>query len=186
MLHIHPNARTTPAVRAEIARCTEPSGAVARRYGIGAETVRKWRKRGAADRPDRSARPHRLPWKATDEERTVVCALRRAANVPLDDLTFLATHVLPYLSRDSIWRVLNADGLDRRRPPISGWPAQGQGAFRDDDLGVAHIDIKRLPKLQTTDGERRKRSLFVAIDRRSRSVRLSIISRDGSPSRGEK
>ena len=42
MLHIHPNARTTPVVRAEIARSTEASGTVARRYGISAETVRKW------------------------------------------------------------------------------------------------------------------------------------------------
>ena len=34
MLHIHPNARTTPANHAEIARSTEPSGTVAKRYGI--------------------------------------------------------------------------------------------------------------------------------------------------------
>ena len=61
MLHIHPNARTTPATRAEIARSTEPSGTVAQRYGISAETVRKWRKRGAGDCLDRSARPHQLP-----------------------------------------------------------------------------------------------------------------------------
>ena len=65
MLHIHPNARTTPVTRAEIARSDEPSGVLARRYGVSAETVRKWRKRGAADCLDRSARPHRLPWKAT-------------------------------------------------------------------------------------------------------------------------
>ena len=55
MLHIHPNARTTPATRAEIARSSEPSGIVAQRYGISAETVRKWRKRGASDCLDRSA-----------------------------------------------------------------------------------------------------------------------------------
>ena len=61
MPHIHPNARTTPAVRAEIARSTEPISIVAQRYGISAGTVRKWRKRGAADCLDRSARPHRLP-----------------------------------------------------------------------------------------------------------------------------
>ena len=40
MLHIHPNARTTPATRAEIARSTEPSGTVAQRYDVSAETVR--------------------------------------------------------------------------------------------------------------------------------------------------
>ena len=48
MLHIRPNARTTAAVRADIARSTEPSDALARRYDVRAETIRKWRKRGAA------------------------------------------------------------------------------------------------------------------------------------------
>src|SRR5947209_15666050 len=78
MLSIHPNARTTPAVRAEIARSGEPAGELARRFGVSTETVRKWRKRGPDDCLDRSARPHKLPWKASGEERAVVCALRRA------------------------------------------------------------------------------------------------------------
>ena len=60
MLAIRPNARTTPATRAEIARSAEPAGVLARRYGVSAETVRKWRRRGAADCQDRSARPHKL------------------------------------------------------------------------------------------------------------------------------
>jgi transposase-like protein len=46
MHQIHPNARTTPAVRAEIARSTEPAGLLAQRYGVSTETIRKWRKRG--------------------------------------------------------------------------------------------------------------------------------------------
>src|SRR5687768_1452844 len=95
MLQIHPNARTTPAVRAEIARSEEPTGALARRYGISTETVRKSRPRGPEDCLDRSARPHRLPWKATEEERAVVCALRRATNFALDDLTFVRGRALP-------------------------------------------------------------------------------------------
>ena len=77
MLAIHPNARTTPAVCAEIARSAEPTGELARRFGVSAETVRKWRKRGPEDCLDRSSRPRRLPWKASEEERAVVCALRR-------------------------------------------------------------------------------------------------------------
>src|SRR3712207_4817164 len=174
MLQIHPNARTTPAVRAEIARSGEPSGALARRYGVSAETVRKWRRRGAEDCLDRSARPHRLPWKATDEERAVVCALRRSTNFALDDLTFVVAHFLPHLNRDSVWRILRAEGLSRRPPPSSGRPRRGQGRFRDYDLGFVRVDIKPLPKPQTADGERRKRYLFVAIDRRSRSVHLAV------------
>ena len=37
-----------------------------------------------------------------------------------------------------------------------------------------HIDIKHLPKLQTANGERRKRFLYVAIDRCSRWVHLAV------------
>ena len=41
MPQIHAKARTTPTARAEIARSGEPSGALAKRYGVSAETVRK-------------------------------------------------------------------------------------------------------------------------------------------------
>ena len=130
MLQIHPNARTTPAVRAEIARSDEPSGVLAKRYGVSTDTVRKWRKRGPEDCLDRSAKPHKLPWKATEEERAVVCALRRATDFALDDLTFVVSDFLPHLNRDSVWRILRAEGLNRRPPPSSGKPARGQGTFR--------------------------------------------------------
>ena len=116
MPSIHPRARTTPAVRAEIARSTEPSGVLARRYGVSTETIRKWRKRGPAACHDRSSRPHKLPWKATEEERAIVCALRRATGFALDDLTFVVTHFLPHLNRDAIYRILKAEGLGRLPP----------------------------------------------------------------------
>jgi transposase-like protein len=45
MVQIH-QARTTPVVRAEIARSSEPASVLAKRYGISDETVRKWRRRG--------------------------------------------------------------------------------------------------------------------------------------------
>jgi hypothetical protein len=98
-----------------------------------------------------------LPWKATEAERAIVCTLRRVTNFALDDLTFVMTHFLPHLNRDSIWRILKAEGLNRRPKPASTQPVKGQGTFKDYDLGFVHIDIKHLPKLQTADGERRKR-----------------------------
>jgi hypothetical protein len=43
MLSIHPQARTTPAVRQEIARSSEPTGVLAQRFGVGDVTV-TWRR----------------------------------------------------------------------------------------------------------------------------------------------
>src|ERR687893_3330430 len=143
MLAIHPNARTTPAVRAEIARSSERSGVLAERYGISTETVRKWRKRGPAECRDRSSRPHRLPWKATEEERAVVCALRRATGFPLDELTSVVRHFLPHLDRDNVYRILKAGGLGRLPPAAK--PARRTGPFQEYELGFVHIDVKHLP-----------------------------------------
>src|SRR5689334_1982911 len=172
MLAIHPNARTTPAVRAEIARSSEPTGALARRSGVSTETVRKWRQRGPAEGRDRSSRPHQLPWKASEEERAVVCALRRATGFPLDDLTFVVRHFLPHLDRDHVYRILKAAGLSRRPAPTA--PERIVAKFKEYELGFVHVDVKHRPKLRTQDGELRKRYLFVAIDRRSRSVYLAV------------
>jgi hypothetical protein len=115
MHQIHPNARTTLAVRVEIARSAEPSGLLAQRYGISAETIRRWRKRGATDCLDRSARPHTLPWKASVEERAVVCALRQSTNFAPDDLTFVVMHFLPHLAK--ALELLGAAPLPERGGP---------------------------------------------------------------------
>jgi transposase InsO family protein len=172
MLSIHPQARTTPAVRIEIARSHEPTGVLAARYGISPETVRKWRQRGVQDCQDRSSRPHKLPWKASEEERAIVCAVRRATGFALDDLTFVVTHFLPHLNRDAVYRILKAEGLGRLPPAHQ--TKRKSGTFKDYDLGFVHLDIKHLPKLRTADGESRKRFLYVAIDRCSRSVHLAV------------
>ena len=169
---IHPKARTTPAVRAEIARSREPTGVLAQRYGVSTETIRKWRKRGPVECQDRSSRPHKLPWKASEEERAIICALRRATGFPLDDLTFVVTHFLPHLNRDAVYRILKAEGLGRLPPADRS--GRSHSSFKEYDLGFVHVDVKHLPKLRTSNGESRKRYLYVAIDRASRFVHLVV------------
>ena len=53
-------------------------------------------------------------------------------------------------------------------------PKKGRGRFRDYDLGFVHVDIKQLPKLHVGGREFRKRCLYIAIDRCSRSVHLAV------------
>jgi hypothetical protein len=42
MLSIHPSARTTPAVRIEIARSTELTGVLAKRFGVSPQVAQTW------------------------------------------------------------------------------------------------------------------------------------------------
>ena len=88
MLAIHPNARTTPpcAPRSP-ARASTP--VLSWPSATASPPRRSWRgrRRGPEDCRDRSSRPHKLPWKASEEERAVVRE-RRAMGFPLDELTF--------------------------------------------------------------------------------------------------
>ena len=75
MLAIHPNARPTSAVRAEIARSGERSGVLAERYGVSTETIREWRRRGPEGRLD--------PARPVDLDRRTWLKLRRGL-YPID------------------------------------------------------------------------------------------------------
>src|SRR5687767_410021 len=86
---VHPNARTTPAVRADIARPSEFAGVPATRHDVSTKTVRKERKRGRAGRQDPSARPRKRPCRTFEDERAIARACCRATGFPVDDLTFV-------------------------------------------------------------------------------------------------
>ena len=47
ILALHKNARTTPAIRAEIAASSESVAVLAARYGVSEGTIRRWRDAGA-------------------------------------------------------------------------------------------------------------------------------------------
>src|SRR5829696_6915353 len=113
---------------------------------VSTETIRKGRQRGPEDGQGRSARPHKLPWKASEEERAIVCALRRSTGFPLDDLTFVVTPFLPHLNRDAVSRILKAEGLNRL--PAQSRSRKPDGTFKEYGLGFVPLDVKHLPKLR--------------------------------------
>src|SRR3712207_6438505 len=100
MLSLHPGARTTPAVRREIARSAEPTGVLAKRFGVSTETIRKWRKRGTEDCQDHSSRPHKLPWESTREAPGFGLAPGPAPCLPPRFQHIRSTHLLPHSNRD--------------------------------------------------------------------------------------
>ena len=84
----------------------------------------------------------------------------------------MVAHVLPHLNRDAVYRILKAEGLNRLPPADQA--RTPHGTFKEDELGFVHLDVKHLPKLRDRDGVTCKRSLYGAIDRGSRWVRLAV------------
>ena len=110
LIALHKNARTTPAVRAEIAASNEPANVLALRFGITEQTVYKWKKRDVF--ADRSHTAHHLQTVLTPAQETVVLHLRRTLLLPLDDL--LAVTLGPHLLGPLF--VLRRD--QKRNPPL--------------------------------------------------------------------
>ena len=66
--------------------------ALAKRYGISAPTVRKWRERDST--VDRSHRPHTFHCTMTRAQEAVAMELRRTLWLPLDDLLVVVREFL--------------------------------------------------------------------------------------------
>jgi transposase InsO family protein len=165
-LKLHANATTTPRTRAYIRGSTASTASLARELGISARTVDRWR--GRSDVRDRSHVPHRLATTMTDWEEALCLELRRALDLPLDDIVEAMRRCLnPKLSRSAIHRCLKRHGIStRRRPdkrPVSAFETPSPAGF-------IHIDVKYLPPLA-----RRRAYAYVAIDRATRFVYLEIL-----------
>ena len=103
MIASHKNARTTPAIRAEIASSTASATSLAQRFGVTEATVYKWKKRTSFQ--DCSHTAHRLQTTLSPAQERVVVELRRTLLLPLDDLLAV--------TRDS----------SAPKPPAAGWTA---------------------------------------------------------------
>jgi transposase InsO family protein len=169
-LRLHANATTTPKIRAYIQSSPLSERALAAELNITVSTVRRWRARDTQH--DASHTPHRLPTTLTSTQQTVVIELRRTLELSLDDLLVVVREFInPKVSRSGLDRCLRRHGVARLvdlRPAGETKPAK---TFKDYAPGFVHIDIKYLPQMAD---EKRRRYLFVAIDRATRWVHLEL------------
>ncbi len=170
---LHPLARTTPRTRAQL-RAEDPSRSdqeLARRYGITAPTVRKWRERDSTS--DRSHRPDTLHCTLTPAQEAVAMAIRQTLWLSLDDLLVVVREFLnPAASRSGLARCMKRHGVNRRPVEDKDAPIVHK-TFKDYAPGFLHVDIKYLPRMAD---ERARRYLFVAIDRATRWVYVRIYA----------
>jgi DNA-binding transcriptional MerR regulator len=165
-IRLHKNARTTPALRKMIQESGESVSALSKRFGVTADTIYRWKKRGTVE--DRSHTRHRLHQSTSLTEEQLICELRSVVGLSIDDITHVMQRcVNPALSRSSIYRCLKRCGVTTA-PAKDARPVHQP--FEDTPLGFVHVDVKHLTKL---DGKRSY--AYVAIERVTRYVYVEIL-----------
>ena len=164
----HGSATTTAAVRRAIQNSEESLRALSKRYGINQKTVAKWRKRtSVADFPTGPKDPHSTVLSL--EEEAIIVAFRKHTLLPLDDCLYALQPTIPHLTRSSLHRCLQRNGISRL-PDVEG-DKTPKKKFKSYPIGYFHIDIA---EVQTAEG---KLYLFVAIDRTSKFAFAQLVEK---------
>ena len=170
---LHPNARTTPAIRAELKTLKGSNAKIAKIYNLNRHTVAKWRKRDSTQ--DASHRPHRIHAVLSPAQEAIVVTLRTTFLLPLDDL-LAVTHefINDKVSRSGLDRCLRRHGVSNLKTlvPEEEQAARKTKTFKDYQPGFIHVDVKYLPQMPDED---QRTYLFAAIDRATRWGYVEIL-----------
>jgi transposase len=124
---LHGSATTTEAVRRAIQHSQESLRRLAKRYGVNPKTVAKWKARtSVSDLPTGPREPRSTVLSA--EEEAVVVAFRRHSLLPLDDCLYALQPTIPHLTRSSLHRCLQRNGISR--PPQVEGEASAKRKFK--------------------------------------------------------
>src|SRR5258707_11263778 len=165
---LHGCATTTEAIRRAIQHSQESLRTLAARYGINQKAVAKWKRRSSvSDLPTG-------PKAATStvlsiEEEAVVVAFRRHTLLPLDDCLYALQPTIAHLTRSSLHRCLQRNGISRL-PQVEG-ESSAKRKFKAYPIGYFHIDIA---EVRTAQG---KLYPLVAIDRTSKFAFVELHER---------
>ncbi|MGL5949158.1 MAG: IS481 family transposase, partial [Aeromonas sp.] len=174
-IKMHVNARTTPAIRAEIqANKHLPTAELAKRYNIAWTTARRWQ--FAEDGVyDRSHCPHNMRATLSASQEWLVLFIRNKLQIGLDDLLAVTREFIHAdMSRSALDRMLRrhkVPSIAQLRKESAKAEMPEVKTFKAYEPGYLHMDIKYLPKLEGYD---KREYLFVAIDRCTRWVFFKI------------
>ena len=154
---LHGNATTTHAIRKAIQEAPEEvsNNALANRYGIHFETVKKWRERDTVeDRPSGLEKPS--PKTLTKVEEAACVLFRTTTKLSLDDCLYSLQDEIPQLKRSNLQRVFQNHRISTL--PKEEKEKRETKAFKDYPIGYFHVDIAQV---NTEEG---RLYMFVAID----------------------
>jgi len=171
---LHKNARLTVYQRKMIRESDKPIRVLARELGVSPVTVWKWKHRESPYDAPYGPRKVKTSWKEWQVE--AIRYLRERLRLPLDDLLeVVRAYIRPGCARSTLGDLLKREGIKSLRELKGEEGKKGLGKFKEEvEPGYLHLDVKELPKI---GGERRY--LFVAIDRATRVVYMTMYERKG-------
>ncbi len=189
---MHPKARTTPLLRAQIValvRSGEPVSSLARRFSVSRQTIYKWLERyaegGAGALNDRRPVAVHFPTRVRSQVERQIVRLRRRRRL----LAWQIAKVLG-MARSTVIKVLKRLGLPRLSSLELPLITRRYEYERPGEL--VHIDIKKLARFEGVGhrihGDRTVRSrrvgydvVYVATDDASRYSYAQIYEREDGP-----
>ena len=141
---LHGCARTTEAVRREIQNSKESIKALIERLGLNYKTVSKWRHRDfVLDMPMGPKNPRSTVLSCEEE---AILTFRKHSLLPLDDCLYALREQMPHLSRSSLHRLFQRNGISKL--PENDEKRQKK-KFKN-PIGYFHIDIT---EVRTEEGK---------------------------------
>lgn len=160
-IKLHRNARTTPAVRAEIAASTERAWVMADYYCLTETMIYKWKKRVSF--VGESHTTNRLQTTLSLVHEAIVVELRKTLFLPLADLLAVTREFLcADVSRSGLDKCLRCHRVGNLYDMKLFTPKEPHKAFIAYDQDYQYIDVKYLPQMVD---ESKRLNLFLAIDR---------------------
>lgn len=163
---LHQNAKINYAIRWAIQASRESFAALAARYHLSWQTVRKWKQRSFLE--DLSSRPHRLRTNLTSDQIERILFERKQFKKTVEDIFFTLEDDIPNLYPMKVYWVLTQYGLSRL-PNEFRAAEQKIRKFRCYGVGYLHLDLLYAPKI---NGQRRY--IYTAIDRAARIAFVTI------------
>lgn len=174
---LHKNARTTPAIRREIKKSDLSINALAKKYYLSWNTVKKWKDSDSVE--DKSSRPKNIRTSLTQKQEERICFERKQFKKTIEDIFFTLEGEIPNIYPVKIYRCLRRYGLDILPGKFKDAERKIK-KFRKYTIGYVHVDVLYAPKIN-----KHREYIFTAIDRVSK-IAFIMFSSDKTKDAGGK
>lgn len=169
-MRYHLNAATNLKQRQAMFDSSQTASDLALTYHVSVPTAAKWKKR--PDSQDRPSIPHTIHYAVDPSFWRLIAKVRKRCLFTLDDLVLALSPYVDRLNRDNCFRILKKYRLNQ----MTVKETKERKRFATYKPGFLHIDVFYLPKFEV-DGKKKRRYCFLAIDRATRLLFLSVYDK---------